>query len=80
MHKSDSGGNCEYTKKNLKINKFLLIGLEMIRLEMIGLDMIGLDMIGLDMIGLEVIRLDSKKIYKIWSTSIKSVLSPYNLK
>ena len=25
-----AGGNCEYTKKYLKINKFLLVGLEMI--------------------------------------------------
>ena len=29
--------------KNLKINKFLLIGLEMIGLEMTGFDIIGLD-------------------------------------
>ena len=34
MHKSDSGGNCARVgivsiRKNLKINKFLLIGLEM---------------------------------------------------
>ena len=31
----DSGGNCEYTKKNLKINTFLLIGLGTIGFEMI---------------------------------------------
>ena len=36
--------------KNLKINNFLLIGLEMIGLYMIGLKVIGLDRIGLEMI------------------------------
>ena len=41
--------------KSLKINKFLLFGLEMIGLEVIGLDMIGLEVIGLEMIGLEMI-------------------------
>ena len=46
-----SGGNCarvgivSIPKKTLKINKFLLIGLEMIGLDMIGLEMIGLEMI-----------------------------------
>ena len=60
-----AGGSCEYTNKKVKINNFLLIGLEMIWLEIIGLEIIGLDMtrlekirlevIGLEMIGLEII-------------------------
>ena len=33
-----------------KINKFLLIGLEIIGLDMIGLEVTGLEMIGLEMI------------------------------
>ena len=58
----DSAWNCARLgivsiPKNLKINKFILIGLEMIGLEMIGLEVIGLEMIGLDMIGLEMIGL-----------------------
>ena len=65
MHKSDSGGNCEYTKKNLKINKFLLIGLEMIRLDMIGLEMIVLEMIRLEMIRLEMIGLEMIGFHKL---------------
>ena len=45
-------GTVSIRKTNLKINKFLLIGLEidMIRLEMIGLEVNGLEMIGLEMI------------------------------
>ena len=41
--------------KYLKINKLLLIGLDMIGLEVIGLKMIGLEMIRLEMIGIEMI-------------------------
>ena len=46
----DSGWNCERLgtvsiSTNLKINKFLMIGLDIIGLEMIGLEVIGLEMI-----------------------------------
>ena len=64
----DSGGNCfglELIRvgivsipKNLKINKILFIGLEVIGLEMIWLEIIGLEMIGLETIGLDMIGLD----------------------
>ena len=37
--------------KNLKVNKYLLIGKEMVGLNMIGLEMIQLKMIGLEISG-----------------------------
>ena len=60
--------------KNLKINKFLFIGVEMIELDMIGLEMIGLEMIGLEMTGLDMIGLEIIGLEMIGSRYIFSSL------
>ena len=62
---TDSGWNCArlgIPKKNLKINKFLLI-----RLEMIGLDIIRLEMIELDRV-----RNDRVRNYRVRNDRVRN--------